>query len=343
MIRLVFIGFGTVARGTLQILRDRAEFLRTTYGFEAMVVGVATRRGSVQAAAGLDLTALLACDSLEQYPDMSGIVRGASIPNIVESGDYDALIEVSATDLSTGEPAITSCRAALERGKGVITANKGPVALAFRELSDLARNNGAFFGYEGTVMGGTPALRLAREALAGCQITAVRGILNGTTNYMLTQMEAGQSYADALIEAQRLGYAEADPRGDVDGHDAAGKVAILANVVLGAELKLSDVETSGIRGISAADMEMARAAGERWKLIGSAVRNVKDGTIRATVRAERLPLSDPLAGVGGVSNAITYQTDLMGAITLIGAGAGGAQTGFAILSDLLEMHRDAGR
>jgi homoserine dehydrogenase len=202
----------------------------------------------------------------------------------------------------------------------------------------LAQSKGAFFGYEGTVMSGTPSLRLAQESLAGCRITGARGILNGTTNYMLTQMESGREYADVLAEAQYHGYAETDPRGDVEGHDAAGKLAIVANIILGAALKPSDVATMGITGISAADVAAARAAGERWKLIASATR-ADDGKIVASVRPERLPLSDPLASVGGITNAITYQTDLMGAVTLIGAGAGGQQTGFAILSDLLAMQR----
>ncbi len=187
-------------------------------------------------------------------------------------------------------------------------------------------------------MSGTPALRLAREALAGCTISSVRGILNGTTNYILTQMEVGNSYAEALAEAQRLGYAEANPSGDVDGHDAAGKLAILANVILGSTLSPNDVDRTGITQLTSADIDSAKLAGERWKLIGNAAKQA-DGRVIARVRPERLPLADPLASVGGATNAITYQTDLLGAVTLIGAGAGRMETGFAILSDLLDMHR----
>ncbi len=145
------------------------------------------------------------------------------------------------------------------------------------------------------------------------------------------------SYADALAEAQRLGYAEADPTGDVEGFDAAGKLVILANVVFGASLRMEDVDRTGITRLTTADIESARANGERWKLIACAQRTPNGVT--ASVKPTRLPLSDPLAGVGGATNAITYATDLLGPVTLVGPGAGRRETGFAILSDLLELAR----
>ncbi len=341
MYRLAFIGFGTVGQGTAELLLERGEWLRRTCGFDVQVVAVSdVQKGALYSASGLDLGQLLTAargGSLNAYPDAPGLVRGMGSLTTIRETNANVIIEVSFTDLTTGEPALTHCRAAFEVGKSVILTNKGPVALAYHDLSERAKAQGVFFGYEGTVMSGTPALRLAREALAGCSVGSVRGILNGTTNYILTQMEAGASYADALAEAQRLGYAEADPTGDVGGHDAAGKLAILANVVLGGRLQPSDVDCTGITALTATDVDAARKAGERWKLIGSAT--LQDGKVSARVRPERLPLADPLAGVSGVTNAITYQTDLLGAVTLIGPGAGRAQTGFAILSDLLEMHR----
>ena len=166
----------------------------------------------------------------------------------------------------------------------------------------------------------------------------MRGILNGTSNYILTQMESGLPYADALADAQRLGYAEADPTADVEGFDAAGKLIILANIVLGHKIALADVACEGITKITPDAIESARASGERWKLIAQATID-EQGKLTASVKPERLPLSDPLAGVSGGMNAITYQTDLIGPVTLIGAGAGGKATGFALLSDLLALHR----
>ena len=190
-------------------------------------------------------------------------------------------------------------------------------------------------------MGGTPVLRMSRDSLAGCTISAARGIVNSTTNYILTQMESGLSYADALAEAQRAGYAETDPRGDVEGFDAAGKIAILANVVFGANVKPSDVQRIGITELTATDVNDARAAGKRWKLIGSILRT-SDGSLSVKVAPEQLPLSDALAQVNGTTNALTFETDILGPVTLIGAGAGGRGTGFAILADLIELHRRFG-
>lgn len=344
MYRLAFIGFGTVGQGAVEILRDKAAMLRDRYGFEAQVVAVTTlRKGGLYQRDGLNLDALLTAigsGSLAHYPEAPDLIRDMDALATIQHTGADVIIEVSYTDLSTAEPALSYCRAAFDAGKSVITANKGPIALAFAELTALAKSKRAFFGYEGTVMSGQPTLRLASEALAGCTITGVRGILNGTTNYMLTQMEAGRSYADVLSEAQRLGYAEADPTGDVEGYDSAGKLAILANVILGGALTPSEVDRTGITMLTTADIEAARLSGERWKLICSA--SVQpNGRITAQVRPERLPLSDPLAIVNGVTNAITYDTDLLGPVTLIGAGAGRSQTGFAIVADLLAMHRES--
>jgi homoserine dehydrogenase len=246
------------------------------------------------------------------------------------------LVELSPTDLTTGEPATDHIRTALARGMHTITANKGPIALHLAELRRQAADANLYLGFEGTVMSGTPALRLGWSDLAGCEMLELRGIVNGTTNYILTQMEGGMSYVEALAEAQRLGYAEADPTGDVEGYDAAAKAVILANVVMDARLGLADVERAGITTLTRDTIEAARASGERWKLIA---RIWRDGeTVRASVQPTRLPVSHPLAGVGGATNAITFTTDLLGDVTLIGPGAGGAATGFAILSDILAMH-----
>jgi homoserine dehydrogenase len=262
----------------------------------------------------------------------------------IRDSNADTVVEISWTDVQTGQPAIDHVKAAFESGKNAVLTNKGPVALAYRELAELAAAKGVLFRFEGTVMSGTPTIRLAQQALAGCEILEVKGILNGTTNYILTQMEAGQSYADALAEAQRLGYAEADPTADVEGWDAAGKAVILANVLLGGDLRVADVERTGISGLTLADVEAATAAGERWKLIARVWRAddpVGAGgprpQVRASVQPTRLPLSHPLAGVSGAINACTFTTDLLGDVTLVGPGAGRMETGYAVLGDLLEI------
>lgn len=256
-----------------------------------------------------------------------------------ESG-ADVVVELSYTDLETGEPAASHVRAALEAGKHVVTTNKGPIALHYGELEALARERGLCIGVEGTVMSGTPALLVGAHLLRAAGIRRIRGILNGTCNYILTRMEAGSSYDEALREAQERGFAEADPSGDVEGFDAAGKAVILGNLLLEGSLTMSDVERTGISGLSSDDIRAAAAAGERWKLIGSVER--VDGRVRASVGPERVPLSHPLASVGDAANAVTYSTELLGDVTLIGPGAGRLETGYAVVTDLLEIHRIRG-
>lgn len=338
--KLALIGFGTVGQGLAEILLDKQALLADRFGVVFQIVAVSDLlKGSLYDPNGLDLARLLAVvhrtGKLDGYPDTPSLQRGWDSLTTVRQSNADTVVEISWTDVQTGQPAISHVQAAFERGKNAVLTNKGPVALAYRELSDLARTQGVQFRFEGTVMSGTPTLRLAQQALAGCEIRQVQGILNGTTNFILTQMEGGQPYAAALAEAQRLGYAEADPTADVEGWDAAGKTVILANVLMGGNLQVADVQRTGITGLTPADIAVAQAAGERWKLVARVWR--EDGAAKASVQPTRVPLSHPLAGVGGAVNACTFTTDLLGEVTLVGPGAGRLETGFAVLGDLLDI------
>ena len=340
--KLALIGFGTVGQGLAEILRDKGEKLRGRYGFEAQIVAIATAtRGAIYHPDGLDINAALRtvqeAGSLNDYPEALGLVRGWDSLFAIRESNADTIVETTWTDLETGEPAISHVRAAFEGGKHVVTSNKGPVALAYRELQRLAEARGVQWGIEGTVMAGTPALRLARTALAGCQISQIRGILNGTTNFILTKMEEEITYEEALAEAQRLGYAEADPTADVEGHDALGKLLILAAVVMDTPLAWEQVNCQGISGLTLDDVAQARAGGKRWKLIAQLSRAGEE--VEASVGPQAIPANAPLAGVRGATNAITYVTDLLGEVTLVGPGAGQQETGYALLADLLEIHR----
>ena len=335
--KLILIGFGVVGQGFAGILRDKAAELQRKHNFAAEIIGVVTAsKGALYRKKGLDIPALLEAaqaGDFAGYPDQPGLRRGMTADDIIAAGEADVLVEVSPTNLETAQPALDYCFQALDAGMHLALANKGPVALDYANLHAKARARGLQMRYEATVMAGTPTMSLAEEALAGCAIHSARGILNGTTNYILTQMETGMAYDEALAQAQALGYAETDPSGDVEGWDAAGKVLILANALFGRSLAMDDLDVSGITAISAADIADAEAAGQRYKLIASATPN--GGSVKAT----RLPLDDPLASVGGSTNAITLETDLLGDITLIGAGAGKLETGYAILSDLLAIQR----
>ena len=246
--KLLLIGFGVVGQGLAEILRDKGAKLKQAQGFSAQVVGVVTAsKGSLFHAAGLDIGALLEAaqsGSFDAYPEGTGLRRGLSAGEMIAAGAADTLVEMSPTNLETAQPALAICHQALEAGLHLALANKGPVALDYAGLRAIAQARGLQLRYEATVMAGTPTMQLAEEALAGCEIRAARGILNGTTNYMLTQMEGGLSYAEALAQAQALGYAETDPSGDVEGWDAAGKVLILANALFGSSLSAWPTWTS---------------------------------------------------------------------------------------------------
>ncbi len=337
--RLALIGFGNVGQGFAEILADRGQELAQRYGAQFQIVAVCDLlKGSVYDPQGLDPADLQT--AVRAHGNLDGVdapQRGWDAVETIEGSNADVVVELSYTDLETGQPALDHMRAALENGKHVVTSNKGPVALNYPELMALAAEKGLQVGVEGTVMSGTPALRLGREQLAGASIRRIQGILNGTTNYILTQMEAGASYADALADAQERGYAEADPTGDVEGHDAAGKAVILANMLMGTGLTMADVNRKGISGLTAQNIADAASAGERWKLI--ALVEQGDGEVRASVQPRRLPVNHPLASVSGATNAITYTTDLLGDVTLVGPGAGRMETGYALIGDLLAIHQ----
>jgi homoserine dehydrogenase len=337
--KVALIGFGTVGQGLAEILLDKEEELRRKYSFETSVVAISDiNKGTLFKADGLDLRKAL--DLVEKSGRLDGYDEAAcdwdSLKTIQESG-ADMVVELSYTDIETGEPATGHVRAALESGKHVITSNKGPVALAGRQLAELAAQKGVQFRFEGTVVSGTPALNLALENLAGTDIREVRGILNGTTNFILSQMEKGNDYLETLKKAQELGYAEAKPDADVKGWDALAKIVIISNMLMGGDLKVADVPCTGITEINLEDIDAAREEGARWKLIARAWQ--EGGTVKAKVSPEKVPLDDFLAGVGGVTNAITFDTDLLGQVTIVGPGAGRKETGYSILVDMLAIHR----
>lgn len=337
--KIALIGFGVVGQGLLEILRDKAAELHAQYTFVPRVVAIATRsKGTLYHPDGLNIAQALAAissESLAHYPDQAGLIRNWDSARIAAESNAEVLVECSPSNFQTAQPALDLCLAALKSDKHLVLANKGPVALHYTALMDAARQTKRQILFEGTVMAGTPSIALAQRALQGCTINAAAGILNGTTNYMLTQMETGMTYADALAEAQLKGYAEADPTADVDGWDAAGKALILANLLFGKQLSLEQMHVEGIRALTPEHIAAARAEGERWKLL---VRITPEG---ASVAPTRLPISNPLANVAGSTNAITYSTDLLGDVTLIGAGAGRKETGYAILSDLLQIWQNS--
>lgn len=337
-VKIAFIGYGTVAQGFTEILLEKGDRLKEQYGLSMNVVAVSDiKKGSIYNEKGLNMRKVLSLvknkKPLEDYPE--GIKGMNSFETIIKT-NADTVIEVTYTDVKTGEPALTHIKTALNAGKHVLSTNKGPAVKQAAELIEIAKKNNVYYGFEGTVLAGTPALNLATYTLSGNHITGFKGILNGTTNYILTRMEEGMTYEKALKKAKELGYAEADPTGDVEGLDALGKVVILTNVVLGKNISWPDVKRQGITEISMDDIKQAKDQGQRWKLIGRAEIQ-KDGSVIASVSPEKLPLSDPLSGVNEAINALTFVTDELGPVTIIGPGAGKRETGFALLIDMINM------
>lgn len=342
--RIALVGCGTVGLGFLKILRDKGAHLKSAYGFDAKIVAVSDKlKGSVLSDKGIDLKALVAhVEAGKNIGDFDPkAVNGLDAVETIRRAKADIVVEVAWTDIKTGEPATTHIREAFKAGSHVVTTNKGPVTLFHKELDDEAAKAGLMFRHEGVVMSGTPVFGLLQFCLAGNGVKEVKGILNGTTNFILTKMEDdGMAYEDALSLAQKLGYAEADPTADVEAYDALAKILVLSNIVLGADLKTSDVAREGIVKITLDDIRKAKAEGKRYKLVASA--KLEGGKVAAQVKPVKLPLSDPLAGVSGAMNALTFHTDLSGPITIQGPGAGQLETGFAVLIDCLNIHRACG-
>lgn len=336
--KIAILGFGTVGQGISEILLDKKDYLKNKFDYEFEIVAVADFAfGNVFNSEGLDINQMLQ-EAKGKKKFTKDLVDYDNL-TLIKECNADVLCELTFTDLQTGGPAIGHCKAAFESGKHVVTSNKGPAALMYNEMQSLAQKNGVRFMIEGTVIAGTPVINLTEGPLAGCEFSSIRGILNGTTNYMLTEMEKGMDYDKVLKVAQELGYAEADPTGDVEGYDARAKVTILANIVMGASLNINDVSCKGITQITSEDIQKAKDQNCRWKLIGT-VQN-KDGKIIGSVAPEMIDLDHPLAGVMGATNALTFTTDLLGDITIVGPGAGRIETGFSILTDLLKIHNDS--
>ncbi|SES66768.1 homoserine dehydrogenase [Salinibacillus kushneri] len=341
--KIAFIGFGGVGQGLMNILINKGKQLNEGLGLDIEVVSISDmKKGAIHHPNGLDLAKIASImdnsGQLEDYPDTEGLIKGWDSLTTIEKSNADTIVEITYTDVQTGQPAIDHCKAAFENGKNVVMSNKGPVAIAHDELSELAKEKGVHWGFEGTVMSGTPALRMPLVSLTGNEIQEIRGILNGTTNYILTQMEAGKTYEDALKQAQELGYAEADPTSDVEGYDALYKVVILANVIMDIPLTKEDVICEGISSLTIDDIEQAKQENKRWKMLGRITK--QDDQVYASVKPETVDMTDPLAGVQGAINAITYECDLSGPITLMGAGAGIIETGYSLLIDLINIERN---
>jgi homoserine dehydrogenase len=343
-IRLSIIGFGVVGQGLAELVASKQELLRQQFDLDVLLVSVANRRhGFIYRESGLDIPLLLELAAhrrpLTEHPDITHWVQ--PLDGLLATR-ADVLAEATGTNLRDAEPGMSHIREALTHGIHVITANKGPIALAAHALMALAKQRNLQLRMESTVMAGTPVISTLREGIAGASVRSIHAILNGTTNYILSAMASGRDYAAVLAEAQAQGYAEADPTADVEGYDAVAKVLILAALVFNQALKPEQVVRQGITHITRDQMLQTLQEGKRIKLIGSLFFDENE-RLQAQVEPIALPEQETLAQIEGVMNAITFQTDTLSEVTIIGPGAGRLQTGQGLLADLIAVARSNGK
>lgn len=331
--RIIVCGFGTVAQSLAKLLISRSDDLYAKYGIKPRIVGVFDSKGGAVESSGLDLNRLVEVKkkygTVKKYDKSKKSWSGLDIINNV---DADVLIETTASNYKDAEPGMSHIITAMKRQMHVISVNKGPLALAFPSLMELAAYNQVMLRFSGTVGGGTPVLDYAKNSLRGEQITSFAGILNGTTNYILTSMTRGMSFAAALKDARIRGYVEADESLDLDGYDAAAKLVILANWIMGMNVTLPDIHRTGIRNVTAKDIKAAARRKSAVKLIASCNKEL-------IVGPREIPVDDPLC-VNGTLNAISFTSEHSGTQTIIGKGAGGTETASSILRDLLDIRKE---
>ncbi len=326
---IALVGFGSVGKGVAQVFSKKQNQLRQKYDLSFSFKGVFTSKGAFLDSNGLDLQSILNIRDLTAHSSWN---NDLSFMESIDDLDVDLVIEVTPTNIEHGEPGKSHIISSIKKGCDVVTANKGPLVVAFNELTQLAQQNDSILRYEGSVGGGLPVFNLVRKTLQGNTIHSLRGILNGTSNFILTQMTYERtSFEGALKTAQELGYAEADPAADVEGIDAASKTVILANGLFGMNKNIDDVYIQGITKITP---EAIKLAGDDNFLIKH-IASIEDGQIEVAPRL--IPVTSTLA-VNGTLNVVSLQTDLAKEITIIGRGAGGEETASAILSDVVDIH-----
>lgn len=334
--RIILCGFGVVGQSLVKLFDSRAEDLYAKYGLKPRVVGVFDSKGSAVDQSGLDFNKLVEVKkkfgTVKNYASTKNSMSGI---DMLKNVDADVLIETTASNYKDAEPGMTHITMAMKKGMHVISVNKGPLALAFPSLLELATYNHVMFKFSGTVGGGTPILDYAKNSLKGERITSFAGILNGTTNYILTNMATGLSFNAALKDAKDKGYVEADESLDLDGLDAAAKLVILANWVMNMKVTLPDINCTGIRNVTVEDIKNAAKNNCAIKLIASCNKEL-------VVEPKEISNNDPLC-VNGTLNAIAFTSEHSGTQTIIGKGAGGMETASSILRDLLDIRQEIAR
>ena len=333
--KLAFLGFGNVGRALAQLLIRKKTELKEKHDITFSVTGIATgRHGSLVNQNGIDLYGAMELMRSSRSLSLltSELVEDSF--DFIQKCKADVLFENTSANYETGQPALDHIKNALELGMHVCTANKGPIVHAYRELQDLADANGVRFLHESTVMDGAPIFSLFRESIPASNLLSFKGILNSTTNLILTRLEGGDSFDEAVTYCQQVSIAETDPSGDVDGWDAAIKVAALVTVLMGIPLKPQDVEREGVRNITPEMVADALKEGKRYKLICFAERD-GDKIISAKVAPELIASTSPIYSVEGTSSIVEFKTDVLGDLSIVEKDPGPHTTAYGLLADFV--------
>jgi len=340
---LCLLGLGGVNQALARLLASREGELRRTAGIAYRLTGVASRRlGWIADPAGLPNNFIGCGDVGAIRNHVDGRATNChGICDWLDAAQADVLFEGTSLNMETGMPAVDYIREALKFGAHAITANKGPVLHAYEELSELATKQGRRFLFESTVMDGTPLFSLFRETLPAIEVKSFHGVLNSTTNFVLGEMESGLSFDEALKRAQQLGVAEENADLDIDGWDAAIKVALLVRVIMGADIRLADIDRQGIRKLSLDAVRSTGKAGKSYKLVCRALR--EGASVKASVRLEHVPFTDPLAWVTGTSSVVCFETDVLPGLTITETHPDLNATAYGMFSDFVRAVNGAPR
>lgn len=336
-LKVFILGFGNAGKALAKLLLLKEEEIKIEHNIHVKVQGIMTRsKGSVYEPTGLDLNKAL--KEIEE----EGVFLNPNLHmdkiEALKTLDYDVMVELTPLNPIDGQPAIDHVKTALRRGKDVITANKGPVAFSYRELKELAKEKGARFLCETTVMDGTPVINLVEKNLLMNKVIGFRGILNSTTNFILDEMAKGRDYDEILREGTDRGFIESDPKMDIEGYDAAFKTAILINVLMDGNITPSKIEREGIESITPEDINKASLENKRLRLVSTGER--RDGTVKGKVAIEKVPSHDIFYNIEGTSSVLSITTDLMKTVSIIEHDPEIEQTAYGPFSDLLRILLD---
>ena len=337
--RIAIIGFGHVGRAFVQLLVDKKTYLERE-GIDARVIYIIDLGGGIYQKTGISYEDLMELSKTKTYPFSypHGGSKDVTFVSLLEKRDVDVVIEMTPTNKDTGEPGMTLIKESLAHGMHIVTSNKGPILLAYKELNELARKNSVQLGIGCTCGGALPTINGGIIDMAGSNIVSIEGVLNGTTNFIINEMENNNvSYKEALAKAQELGIAETDPKLDVEGWDTASKLLILTNVLMNEDKNLGDISVSGITNLTQDDINRAKEQNQKYRLIGRTLKI--NGKLQMSVKLECISNSHPFYNLEGANKAVRYVSDTLGDLTMVGGASDVRSAAASILRDCINIQR----